>query len=479
VGRKSRRGSAPRARRPRAGGVVVALAVAIGVAVWVRRERAPRDVPEPPRPTVRLTEDGVRVATWDVAALAEWCRAADLPAPPGLREAEPAVADGLREALLAAAVQRDAASFGRVGQIAESLDAHEAAEAYFRLAAAADASDFRWPYYLGCVYQETGRRDDAIAELERAAALGPAYPTTAARLGQLYLEAGRADEARAQFERYDAMRPDDWFGLVGLARLALDAGEADRALELLGRAAERGPDDFQVNFQLGRAWAAIGDRERAREHFARAEVAPQGGWFRMRDPLVDAMHDAASSVGELQVRFERLSAAGDFAAMVEVAEEIVRRRSGDVRMLGNLAGLYRKLGRFDDAHAALDRALALGTDRIRLQNLRAEILLAEKRFDDAIAATDSVLALSPGDARAASARARALTMLERWDEAETWMRKSLDVEPADVSNRIVLAEILLGRDRAGEAAAEFRAVLAADPGNAYARARLAQIEGGG
>ncbi len=454
------------------------LVIAGAVLLWSRREPPGADVPAPPRAAVRVTEDGVRIAVFDLEALTAWCRDVDLPDPPRLREAEPVVADGLREALHQAVIAPGPETYGRVGQIAEGLDAHEAAEAYFRLAEKEDPGDFRWSYYLGCVYQETGRRDDAIAEFERAAEKNSAYPTTAARLGQLYLDSGRPDDARPQFERYDSARPDDWFGLVGLARIALSAGEPEQALELLTRAAERGPGDFQVNFQLGRTYTALGDREQAKVYFDRAEAAPQGGWFRMRDPLIDAMHDASSSVGELQTQFERLSGTGDWAMLADLGEQIVRRRSGDVRMLGNLAGFYRKLGRYDDAHDALDRGLAHGVDQIRLHNLRAEVYLAQKEYEPTIAATDSVLALNAEDPRALSVRARALTMLGRYPEAETWMRRSLDANPADLSNRVVLAEILLGQGREDDAMAVLREVLAAAPDHPYARERIRQIEAG-
>jgi tetratricopeptide (TPR) repeat protein len=433
------------------------------------------EVPEPPRPTVRVTEDGVRLARFDLDRLAAWCRDAGLPDPPGVPEAALEVAEGLLESLQEAAAGQSAEAYGRVGQIAEGLDSHAAALAYFRVAAEKNPSDFRWPYYIGCVHQETGRRNDAIAAFERALELSGTYPTTAARLGQLYLDAGRDDEAKHQFERYAAARPDDWFGLVGLARLALRDGDPDRALALLGRAAQLGPDDFQVNYQLGRTHTALGDREEAQRYFDRAEQAPQGGWFRMRDPLVEAMHGAASSVDALKVEFERKSGSGDWAELAALAEEIVRRRSGDVRMRGNLAGLYRKLGRFDDAHAELDRALAYGVDDIRLHNLRAELHLAQNEFEPAIAATDRVLALSATDSRAQSVRGRALTMLGRYAEAEEWMRKSLATDPGNLSNRVVLAEILVAQERPDEAATVFREILGAEPLHEYSRRRLQEI----
>jgi tetratricopeptide (TPR) repeat protein len=174
-----------------------------------------------------------------------------------VRDAEPAFAESLRGALLAAAVERTAPSYGLVGMLAESMEAHGAAEAWFRRAELADDRDHRWPYYLGCLYQVTGRPLDAADALGRARELEPGYAMTSARLGFLALEAGDPDRAAPLFARYTELHADDWLGLVGSARVALDRADATAALEFLRQATARGGDDFQVHRTLGRAYAAL------------------------------------------------------------------------------------------------------------------------------------------------------------------------------------------------------------------------------
>ncbi len=451
--------------------LAVAGSVVGGIAWWSRRPPPP-----PPGITYETSDDGVRLARIDVEALATWCGDRGLPRPPGVREVEPIFAEDLASGLMLAATQPDAAVFGRIGMISESVESHEAAEAWFILAAEAEPLDHRWPYYLGCIHQVTGRNDTAAAHFERSREINPDYPVTWARLAQLDLEAGRLDAAEARFRRYSDLVAGDWLGAVGLGRVALRRGDAEAALAYLEEALRRGgQDDFQTNHQIGRVHAGLGNRDEAERFFERAQELPQGGWYRMRDPLDRALHDIVETVSVLESRFGRLRTSERHSELIAIAEEILRRRSRDVTMMGNLASLYRKTGRYVDAHTILDRGIAAGGDALRLHCLRAEVYLAENDFPRCVEAADRALALDAESGRAHGLRARALLMLERPVEAETHMRRSLELLPDDAENRLVLGETLLRRGDLEGAEHAYRQVLTEVPGNALAQSRLESI----
>jgi tetratricopeptide (TPR) repeat protein len=450
--------------------MLVAVAVALGV-VFGTRDRAPEP---PPSATRELRENGVTVARLDAAALSAWCDRHDLPPPPGVEEVEPAFADAFLAALRTASVEGSAEGFGTVGMLCESMESHGSAEAYFLRAAEAAPQDPRWPYYLGCLYQVTGRLDEARRLLDRSRELDPSYPMTYGRLGQMALEAGELDEADAHFAEYDRLRPNDGFGPLGTARVALRRGDPQTALAALQEAEARGMNDFQFHRAYGSAYAALGERERAAEAFARSEGLPQGLWYRVRDPRDQALHDAGSPVSALQAEFARLGASEDWAALAELGEEILERRPGDVRMMGNLVGLYRKLGRFEDARRLLDRAFSTGEDTLRLHLLRSETRLAEGDYAGARESADRARKLDDRSARAWSLRARALLMEGDAPGAEAAMTTALSLQPDDPSNLLVLGEIRRSRGDPDGAAEAYRDVLDLQD-NPVARDRLEHL----
>ena len=61
-------------------------------------------------------------------------------------------------------------------------------------------------FYLGLAYLETGRQDQALENLERAARNNPQDPDVHYRLGRVYSFAGRVDEANREYKIYRETR---------------------------------------------------------------------------------------------------------------------------------------------------------------------------------------------------------------------------------------------------------------------------------
>jgi tetratricopeptide (TPR) repeat protein len=410
----------------------------------------------------------------DGPALRAWCLARGLPAPPELAGAESVVVESLVSALHEAAARPSAAAFGKLGRICESQLAHDAAIEYFRRAAAADPADFRWPYYLGYIRQILGQADAALPLFASALRLNPSYPTIHARLGQLYLDLERDADAERHFRRYLELRPDDWFGHVGLGRLALRRKDADGALTHLLQAERMAPQDFQVQYNLGRAYRELGRIEEAERHLSLAGTLPRGAWFLARDPLEQELRSAAQSTDALVKELERLQASTDWPKLTQLAEQIVERRPDDVMTLANLASLYRKQGRFADAHTVLRRAAGRAPGSARVAAVQAEIYLAENRHEEALAAADRALRLDSDHPLGHAIRGRALLLLNRIQESEAAMREAVLRRPHDASDWYVLGEVLRVQGRSQEAADSYRKALALRPDYAPARQRLGE-----
>jgi tetratricopeptide (TPR) repeat protein len=476
----------PAAGAPGLGGLsrldaaLIAL-IAVGVVLLLvpARRRPPAEaaapaalaVAAPPAPQVLRIEPGIEVSRFDVPALQQWCEQHGLPAPPQLAEAEPQVGRTVHQALLAAAAQPGAASYGRMGMISASLACYESAAEYFRRAAAADPAVFRWRYYIGCIQQTLGEADSALATFEQARRLDPGYAMTYGRMAEIHLWAGRHEQAAEYFRQYIAREPNDSLGFVGLARIALQEEDYARALEHAEAGRARTPRDFQVSYCLARAYAGLGREDDARKALDFRAELKQGGRLEARDPLHAELRASTNSAASLVEQLPSLSERGDWQQLAAVAEQIVARRPGDVPMLANLAGYYRKLGRFADAHAVLDRAESHGSDTLLVRLTRAELLLAERRFPQAAETARQALSIDPGSARALSIAGRAEYMLGDLDAAAEALTTSVAIEP-DVGNLFVLGEVLRAAGRKSEAAAAYRRMLELAPDDARARQGL-------
>lgn len=430
---------------------------------------------DPPEPDYRLSEDGVRVAHFDMGRLNLWCASRGLPPPPNLVVAEAPVAEALISALRAIVADRNAAAVGLLGQICESLECHDSARQCFLEAGRLDRTDYRWPYYLGCVEQAAGRNDEAVAALLEAAELDATYPVTYARLGQLYLETQRDGQAEESLSRYVELRPSDWLGHVGLGRVALRRGDHQEALRHLNEALRLGPDDFQTHYYLGRVHAELGDETLATKHFDISSRLPRGRWFRTRDPLVQELYRTTASAAALQTEFQLIGDSRDWPRLAVIAEQIIRQRPGDTTMMRNLALLYGKMKRFDEAKAVLDRAVRLEPESATLHVTRGNLWITAGDPTLALLSAKKALALDPRSGRAFGVLGRASFLLKKNDEALIAMRRAVELDPAYVRNVYVLGEILLGMERTVEAEQTYRRVLELDPRNEDARQRLGEI----
>jgi len=435
---------------------------------------APLPAPQTP---YEMTSNGTNIARMDVERLTTWCRAWGLPDPPNIEVCEPTVVQALLDALQAAAASRSPEAFGRAGQVCESLDCHQAAEWYFHMAADGDPRDFRWPYYLGCIYQLTGRNDEAVRTFNKVINLNPDYALTYARLGQLYLEAGMTTEAQQQFNNYVAKNPHDCLGHVGLGRAALRRKEYDVALDHLLTAISYGQNDFQSHYYLAQVYTALGQIELAEKHFETSARLPRGKWFFLRDPLDQQLHRATDSTQTLMTEFEQSLATEDWEQFTALGERILERRPDDTTMMANLASLYRKQKRYQEAHDLLDRALHIQPDSLRLRGIRAEVYLAELKLDEALVTANDTLRIDSSYAAAHGVRGRALFLLNRLEEAQEAMRRAVELEPTNAGNTLVLGEILRARGQNAAAAECYKKVLELRPNDTTAQGRLAELNG--
>jgi len=150
-------------------------------------------------------------------------------------------------------------------------------------------------------------------------------------------------------------------------------------------------------------------------------------------------------------------------AAAKLATEMSPRNASAWRSYGLLA--LSSTGRFEDALASYDQALALdpGGDATA-HGGRGVTLQALGRFEEALAAYDRALALDPGNAITHSGRGVALVALGRFDDELAAFDQALALDPENTSSlHRGVALVALGRYE--DALAAFDQALALDPDN--------------
>ncbi|MGD9546045.1 MAG: tetratricopeptide repeat protein [Candidatus Krumholzibacteriia bacterium] len=234
----------------------------------------------------------------------------------------------------------------------------------FRQEPGTDFESFR---ILGDGHLAAGRAD--LAEEAYVSALaadgqspGPAaawsLPAVYGRLGGILLQEGRYQSAESLFAAWIKRLPDDAGGRLYLADLMLRTGRPEQAWPHLEEILARDPDNLQA--RLGRGWARLrtADAQGALEDFRVVES---------RTDDLAATFGAGMSLMEM----------GAWRDAERTFLALLNREPGYWQAYGNLAGLYEKTGRPDDAIIAWERLLEVNPAdagaRARLQELRSEI----------------------------------------------------------------------------------------------------------
>ncbi len=240
-----------------------------------------------------------------------------------------------------------------------------------------DSSDHGEAFYqLGLARRELGRLEEAIAALERAAALDPGIPERLNALAQAYETAGRdtakigslyrraleiqpaAAEIRVNYGRFletqgtlDAARRQyekvvdehDWLaiGHYNLGTAYAREGRLDAAEEELLQAIELRPDYPEALTNLGALYANQGRTDQARDFMEEAvEVAPDHA-------------NALNNLGVFYVRHEQPQQA------IPMLERALEAGGPTANILANLGLAHFRVEQYSDAREYAQRALKI------------------------------------------------------------------------------------------------------------------------
>jgi len=283
--------------------------------------------------------------------------------------------------------------------------------------------------------------------------------------GRVKAQLGQVDAARAEFKAALAKNSTHHWSLEGMAGLALLEGRTKDAKDLFVSARAVAPDRSAIHNKLAAVLVRLGETEEAYASWAKAtEVDPTD-------------HHAWLNWGAM------LSRNGDHEGSAKKLEMAVAYAPGYPLAHVNLAYVYARLKRYEDAAAHFETALAINPRNATVKGSRdlvnmiaagtvpgsafepmAEALEAESA-DPPLAKQkyNEVLLLAPNFAHAHMRLGLVLASLQDADGAVASLKKAAELAPGDGAVRYNLGYLLLGLEKIDEAMPHLKAAHEAEP----------------
>jgi len=381
------------------------------------------------------------------------------------------------------------------------------AEAELRLAVHLSPNEPDYLAALGGVLGMQRRREEADQYFEKALKIDPGNLTARRNLAADQWQTGRLQEATANLERILKAKPHDPPTVLLLGMVAENSKRFAQAAELLGSVPELVKQRPESIAALGRSYYQTGQKQKAKEtleHLLRQPAEPQGIY--LFGEIASEAGDSTTAVGLFEsikssypdrLRLDYKIALAQYrGAHFPEAEsmllDLINTGRPDSEVYNLLARCYYKQNKFQETVRAMDQAIDLEPakesnyldlgqmllDRQlltpahevakkaleRVPNcfgcymLKGQIETKQGAFKDAVVAYRCAKALNPDSAEANYNLARMQWLAGMNDEALATFEQGIKHFPQDAATYVEYATILLKPAENGDAPAEARAV---------------------
>ena len=306
------------------------------------------------------------------------------------------------------------------------------AETLYRKILHAHPGHFDALLFLGHLYLQTERTQEAAELLGKAVSINPHHAAAQFSLGMALFKLPRYADSIACFDRAVALKPDyaEAYNNRGSALQNLERHEA--AIASFDKAIALNPGDgFACNNRglslqkLGRHDAAIASLDKA------IQLSPGNG----------ATHNNRGISLLYLGRYEE--AIAEFNRAIELIPEYFE-------AFLNQGIALPGMGRHEEALASFDRAISLKPDNGFAHNSRGTCLGHLGRYDESLASFDRAIRLIPDYFEAYNNRGLALPYLGRHEEALASYRQALKIQPDSATAHYNTGMCLLQRGETGD-----------------------------
>ncbi len=390
---------------------------------------------------------------------------AALPAPPDVAGKPRAQVDAIRQAgTLTRTRGRTLEGVAELGRLYHANGYVASAEACWRLLAAEQSQEARWPYYLADLRRMAGDPAELAALLQKVVALAPDYAPAWLQLADVEFKTGNLAAADAHYRRRLSLVPGDAYARLGLARVAQAQGRVGETRKQLEQLVADVPTFSSGHNVLAELLAAAGDEDGARHH---RWLGREAGRFReaqdpWRDELEAWCHDFNELCLRASVAFE--TGQGDRGQrLLEKAIALDPTHPTGYEMLGSL---HRKRGELAKARDTFETGLQAAVSH--RANASYYVSLSEtygelRQAAEALRITELGLAQTSDTLELHTARGVALAELGRHGDAEKAFRHVLNRLPDDSNANYQLGLTMLALSRTEDAHAAFKRSLRQQP----------------
>jgi predicted O-linked N-acetylglucosamine transferase (SPINDLY family) len=298
---------------------------------------------------------------------------------------------------------------------------------------------------LGTAFNQMGRNADALAPMQKAAALLSGDAETHSNLGNTYKGLGRLNEAEMSYRQALQIKPDYAEAHSNLSSTLQELGRLNEAEASCRWALQIKPDYADAHNNLGNILQDTGRLGEAEASYRRSlEINP----------------DCAEVFNNLGVTLQDMCRLNEAEACFLRALEI---KPDDAGTYTNLCNTLQSWGRLAEAEAVCRRALQIKPDFAEAHNNLGNILMEMACMADAEASYRQALQIKPDYAEAYNNLSNTLQGMGRLNEAEVSCRRSLEINPdcAEAFNNLGI--ILQDMSRLDEAEASYRRALEIKP----------------
>ena len=314
-----------------------------------------------------------------------------------------------------------------------------------------------------------GRRDEAVAYLDRIIAETPDFLPAVAMLGQIAVTDKNDELATKHFMTVLSKNPTDTTCAMMQAEIFIRAKQADKAVEVLEKVTAALPSRPQIEFALANAYMAAGKTAKAGVALDQALlVAPEfndaaslRAYIHLQDgkttdalSLLEAVYKRAPQTAtnrDLLIQAYRSAGRNDDAITLLRAKVAADDQDSGARVeLGQLLGAQ---GKFDEARSIFEGAVGTSSDSFAAVSNLAILDFQQGKGDTSLTGLEEFIVAHPNSAEAYILKARIELSLKKPEIAEASLAKAIEVDPKSAEAYAALLQMKSAPDQKAEALA--------------------------